>query len=365
MGALMNARSLVGQPVDALVTPALIVDTDALEHNLKLLADYFKDRHAKLRPHFKSHKCVTLAHRQLAAGSATGICAAKISEAEVLVAAGIADVLVANQVVGMPKARRLVALAKKATVRAVVDSPENVEELGAAAAEAGIVLGCLVEVDVGMKRCGVPPGEPTVALARKVHETDSLRLDGLHGFEGHIVLNDDRDLRTREAARSMELLVGMRRALERAGLPCPLVSAGGSGTYDVTGNVEGIDEVQAGSYALMDACYRKVRPELRQALFVLSTVISVRENLLVGDVGLKGMGNDFGFPLVADHPEAEVMYVAEEHVPIRGMSGKVGDRIRLIPTHGCTTCNLHRRMWIVRENQIEDVWPIEGSGCLE
>jgi len=361
----MGTEAYVGKSIDELTTPALIVEADALEHNLRLLADYFGERHCKLRPHFKSHKCVSLAKRQIAAGNCVGITAAKLSEAEVLVAGGVDDVLIANQIVGERKAERVAALTRQATVRTVVDSELNVAQLADAARVAETEIGILVEVDIGMSRCGVAPGDATLGLARLVHTTPGVRLDGLQGFEGHIVLRDDADERRRICIESMELLVGMRAALADAGLPCPIVSGGGTGTYDVTGNVEGIDEMQAGSYALMDACYAKVRPEFRRALSVLSTVVSARSDVIVGDVGLKGIGSDFGFPLIAGHPEAEVLYVAEEHLPIRNVPAAVGDRLRVIPTHGCTTCNLHRRMWIVRDDVIEDVWPIEGSGCLE
>jgi D-serine deaminase-like pyridoxal phosphate-dependent protein len=361
----MDPRSLLGREVDALTTPALMVEADTLEHNLKLMAEYFGQRACKLRPHYKSHKCNALAQRQLDAGGAVGITAAKLSEAEVLVAGGITDVLIANQVVGPDKARRVAELNRQGLVRVAVDSQHNVAELGNAAAAAGVDIGVLVEVDIGMNRCGVAAGEPTLELARQVHETEGLRLDGLQGFEGHLVLvadAADRSARTRE---SIELLVSQRGVLEDAGLPCPIVSGGGTGTYDVTGNIPGMDEMQAGTYALMDAHYHKVRPEFQCALSVLATVISARGRTIVADVGLKGVGSDFGFPEIAGQPDATVLYVAEEHLPIENVSASVGDRIRVVPTHGCTTCNLHRRMWIVRDNIIEDVWPINASGCLE
>jgi D-serine deaminase-like pyridoxal phosphate-dependent protein len=148
-------------------------------------------------------------------------------------------------------------------------------------------------------------------------------------------------------------------------MPCPIVSGGGTGTYDTTGQIDGVDEVQAGSYALMDCHYRTLRPEFRCAMTVLSTVISTAGGKVVTDVGLKGMGNDFGPPVVKDTPNATVLSIAEEHTSIGNLPAHVGDRIRLIPSHGCTTSNLHRRMWVVRKDAVADVWPIEGSGRLE
>ncbi len=251
------------------------MDADALQFNLDMMARYFAQRPCKLRPHFKSHKCVTLAHRQLQAGGAVGITAAKLSEAEALVAGGIADVLIANQVVGPGKCRRLAELNRRAVVRVAVDSPQNVRELDAAAREAGVTLGVLVEVDIGMNRCGVQPGEPTFALARQVRESPGLRFDGLQGYEGHLVLLPDAGERARRATECIGRLVALRSELEKRGLPCAIISGGGTGTYDVTGNIEGMNEVQAGSYALMDKHYKTRRPEFRNAMFVLATVISV------------------------------------------------------------------------------------------
>ncbi len=365
MSANKRTQHFIGKPTDSLPTPAMVVEAEALDHNLALMAGYFAARHAKLRPHFKSHKCVTLALRQLAAGSACGITCAKLSEAEALVAGGVTDVLIANQVVGEDKAARLAELNRSAVVRAAVDWPDNIAQLAAAARRAGVTIGLLVEVDIGMNRCGVKPGQFVLDLARLVAQLKGLRLDGLQGYEGHLVMTpsaDDRRSRTLEAMRP---LIEMRRALLGAGLDCRIVSGGGTGTYDITGQIDGIDEIQAGSYALMDSCYRSIRGEFRCAMSVLATVISASPDRIVADVGFKGMGCEFGPPAVAGLPDAKVVQVAEEHAIIRGASPAVGAKLRLVPSHGCTTSNLHRRMWLVRGGVIEAMWPIEGSGCLE
>jgi len=361
----MDTRAYIGRSVGSLPTPALVVDLAGLDANLRRLADYFASRPAKLRPHFKSHKCVTLARRQLDAGSAVGITCAKLSEAEALVAGGVVDVLIANQVVGADKARRLALLNRQATVRAAVDSPANVAELAAAAAAQGVQLGVLVEVDLGMKRCGVAPGAPALGLARLVSRTPGLRFDGLQGYEGHLVTLPDLDERRRRTLEAMAELVQCRRQIEAAGIPCLIVSGGGTGTYDITGNVAGVDEIQAGTYALMDAAYERIRPEFVCCRWVEATLISATEGRAVADVGVKGMGCEFTMPRVTEFPDAEVPYVAEEHTPLRNVTATVGQHVRLIPAHGCTTNNLHRRLWVARGDTIEDVWPIEGSGCLE
>lgn len=361
----MDQKQPIGKPVETIPTPALIVEAEALEQNLRMMADYFAGRAAKLRPHFKSHKCVTLAHRQIAVGSAVGITCAKLAEAEALVAGGVKDVLIANQVVGPAKAQRLAALNKKALVRSAVDCAANVAELGVAAVAADVTVPVLVEVDIGMRRCGVPAGEPAIALAQLVARTPGLRFDGLQGYEGHLVMTPDVAERRRKIIDAFQPLLATRRAIADGGLPCPILSGGGTGSYDITGNIEGIDEIQAGSYVLMDNHYKKVRPEFRNALSILATIISATDSYSVADVGLKGMGNDFGLPAVAGVPDAKPRYIAEEHVPLDGLALPVGSKVRLIPSHGCTTCNLHRRLWIARHGVIEDVWPIEASGCLE
>ncbi len=360
-----TADSLIGQPVDALPTPALVVESEALEHNLALLATYFASRPAKLRPHFKSHKCVTLARHQLEAGSAVGITCAKLAEAEALVAGGIRDVLIANQVVGPAKARRLAALNRSAAVRSAVDSLVNLAELGEAATAAGVTIGVLIEIDIGMHRCGVPPGEPVLALASRIRETPGLRLDGLQAYEGHLVTHPDPQERRAKVAKAMEPVQTTARLLQDAGFSCEIVSGGGTGTYDITGNLEPFTEIQAGSYALMDCSYKQVSPMFRNALFILATVISSHQHFVVADVGLKGMGNEFGLPVIAGAPRAKPRCIAEEHLPIDDLPASVGRKIRIIPSHGCTTCNLHRTMWVAHRDILVDFWPIEGSGALE
>lgn len=356
---------MIGAPIDDLDTPALIVDARQMENNLRWLADYFAHRSCAIRPHFKSHKCVELARRQLAAGSASGITCAKLSEAEQLVAGGIADILIANQVVGQTKARRLAASNRTATVRAAVDSKANIAELDQAARVAGVVIPVLVEVDVGMGRCGVPPGAAAVELAQCVAAASGLRFDGLQGYEGHVVCLPDADERAERTHAALTPLVATRRAMEAVGIPVTIVSAGGTGTFDTTGNLAGIDEVQCGSYALMDWFYATIRSEFSVARWVLATVISARADSCVVDVGAKGMGAEFGLPRVAGRPKAVARYLAEEHTPFDHLETRVGDKLRLVPSHGCTTHNLYRKMWVTRNGRVEDVWPLEGAGCLE
>lgn len=358
-------QSLIGKDVSAVATPALVVDARALEANLAKMSEFFESAHCKLRPHFKSHKCVTLARRQIEAGNAVGITCAKLSEAEALVAGGVKDVLIANQVVGPDKVKRLAELNTQALVRCAVDDASNVDELSSAAREAGVTIGVLVEVDIGMGRCGVAPGAPTIALAGQVVSVESLRFDGLQGYEGHVITQPDPNERRQSVMDSFAPLIETRRALESGGIAVAMVSSGGTGTYDMTSQIDGIDEIQAGSYALMDHYYRDVRPEFELARTVLATIVSSRPGRSVADVGVKGLGCEFGPPIVQGFDQAEVAYSAEEHTAIDNIHQPVGSKVRLVPSHGCTTNNLYRYMWIARDGVIEDCWPIEGSGALE
>jgi D-serine deaminase-like pyridoxal phosphate-dependent protein len=268
-------------------------------------------------------------------------------------------------VVGADKARRLAALNRQATVRCAVDSLENARQFSGVATESGVCIPVLLEVDIGMKRCGVPPGTPACELARELSRLPGLRFDGLQAYEGHVVDLPDPAERRRKTCDAVAQVIETRRVLERAGLPVAMVSGGGTGTYDITGSLDGMDEVQCGSYALMDWSYARVRTEFVVARWILATIVSSHPGYSIADVGAKGLGCEFGRPLVAGRPEAEARSVSEEHTTFDGLQADVGDTVRLVPSHGCTTQNLYRRMWIMRSGTIVDLWPIAGSGCLE
>jgi D-serine deaminase-like pyridoxal phosphate-dependent protein len=332
------------------------------------MAAFFAGRHCRLRPHFKSHKCTRIARLQMEAG-ALGITCAKLGEAEVVADAGIEDILIANQLVGPVKITRLMDLARRARPMVAVDSLENVKALSEAAAAAGIRLRVLVEVDIGMHRCGVGPGQPALDLARKVAASPGLRFEGLQGYEGHCVDLRDESERTAQTRAALELLTGTRRHIVRAGLPVNIVSGGGTGTYTLTGDYEGIDEVQAGSYAAMDWWYQDIRPEFQQAQTILTTVVSrPSPDLAIIDVGRKGVGGEWGPPRVKGVRGAEVVkFGSEEHIGIalhEDQRLRVGDQIEIIPSHGCTTSNLYREYVVHRNGTVIDIWPIEGSGKL-
>ncbi len=347
-------------------TPALCLDADALEHNIERMAAFFQQRPAALRPHCKTHKCPTIAWMQLRAG-AIGITCAKLGEAEVMAQAGIRDILIANQIVG-PKIPRLIGLAAYSDVMVAVDDIANAQDLSAAACAAGATLRVLMEVDAGMDRCGVPPGEPSLALARQLVALPGLRFEGIMGYEGHAVMIPDPAERRAATEKAMGILVGVRDLLQDAGLPVGIVSAGGTGTYDVTGAYPGVTEVQAGSYATMDARYDTVGVGFERALTVVARVISApREDMVVIDAGLKTMTTEFGLPTLV-HPEGWALQsLSEEHGKLRREGGKPlrpGDVVTLVPSHGCTAINLHDAYVVTRDDRVIGEWPIAARGCV-
>ena len=354
----------VGRKKDDIETPALLIDLDVMENNLRRMAAFFAGQRAALRPHAKSHKCPALAHRQLQAG-AIGITCAKLGEAEVMAAAGISDILIANEVVGPRKIDRLMHLARRADVMVEVDSPQNVEALSAAAVAHGVQLRVLVEVNVGHNRCGVEPGGAALALSQKVTQSEGLRYAGLAGYEGHLVLVKDRVQREAGCHLSMQRLVSSRELVERNAIPVEIVSAGGTGTYDITGAWPGVTEVQAGSYLLMDTTYRELGLGFGNALSVLSTVMSrPTDRRAVADAGMKAMTLEFGVPEVKGRADVRLAHLAEEHAILeldrRGL--EPGEKIEFIPSHVCTTVNLHDEFYGIRNGLVECVWEIAGRG---
>jgi D-serine deaminase-like pyridoxal phosphate-dependent protein len=352
-------------------TPSLLVDVDALDANIKLMSGYFAKRHAKLRPHFKSHKCTAIAKRQMDAG-AIGITCAKLGEAEVLANAGIKDILIANQIVGPMKIRRLLELSKRAHPIVAVDGLDNLRMISEMASKAGVTIKVLVEVDVGLGRCGVAPGKAALDLAQAASTLPGIKFMGLQGYEGHAVDLRDEKERTEKTRAALKGLIDSRRMIESSGIAVQIVSGGGTGTYLINGDVDGVDEVQAGSYALMDWWYTDIRPEFRQAMSILVTVISrPRPNIAIIDVGRKGCGAEWGPPRVKTIPGAKIpSFNSEEHGTVQLPEGagdnlRVGDRIEIIPSHGCTTSNLYREFVVHRDGNVIDRWPIEGSGALQ
>jgi D-serine deaminase-like pyridoxal phosphate-dependent protein len=362
----VDRQQWIGSTLEDLDTPALLLDRAASDHNLRRMADFFRGRDCQLRPHFKNHKCLTLARRQLNAGAAVGMTCAKLGEAEVLADGGVDNVLIANQVVGAHKLARLVKLAGRIDLTVAVDDADQARALSRAATAANVTLGVLVEVDIGMNRCGVQPGEPALDLAQTIVSHKGLRFEGIQAFEGHAVYIDDPLDHERIVTESFDKAIQTRRLMEQSGIPVRTVSGGSSATYGITGCIDGVDELQAGSYATMDWRYAQVLPGFDVALSVLVSVISRRPGIAILDAGLKAAGCEFGSPWIAGHPEIDIpSFFSEEHCTVHNAPAwKIGRKLQLLPSHACTTCNLYRQMFVHEDGRIVDVWPIEASGKL-
>jgi len=365
----------IGMPLAEVDTPALIVDLDAFERNLAALPAKLAGRAIALRPHSKTHKSPIIALMQIAHG-AVGVCCQKVSEAEALVEGGVRDILVANEVVGVTKLRRLAALARIARIAVCVDDAGAVAALDLAAREYGVTLSVLVEIDVGAGRCGVAPGEPALDLARAVAASPNLRFDGLQAYHGsaqHVRAHADRRRAIEHAAAAAR---ETRSRIEASGIACPRITGAGTGSFEFEAASGVYTELQCGSYVFMDADYGrnldaagKPRPAFEQSLYVWATVMSrpARDRAVV-DAGLKAFSVDSGLPVLADFEGVTCVGASDEHGKLaiagdpRGL--EVGDKVRLIPGHCDPTVNLYDWYVGVRKGRVEALWPVAARGAL-
>lgn len=361
----------IGDPLHAVDTPALLLDLDAFDANLAAVHARIASAGVALRAHGKAHKCSAIGRRQVAAG-AVGLCCQKVGEAEAFVAGGIRDVLVSNVIVGESKALRLAALAREARVAVCVDSALQVAQIGAAARSLGATVGVLIEVDVGGRRCGVTGVDETLALAGAIAvHAPCLEFRGLQAYHGRAQHLRAPHERAAAIAGAAAVADAHRNALAAGGFTCPVITGGGTGSHahELASGV--FNEIQAGSYVLMDADYAANVPDdgtapLVQALTVLCTVITVRGSHAVLDGGLKALAVDSGLP-VPLAPGWRARGLSDEHtviVPDGGAAFAVGDKTRLVPGHCDPTVNLHD--WIVahRGDRVEHVWPVDARGAV-
>jgi len=359
----MAYEQLIGKHKSEIETPALLLYMDIVEENIRRMADFFHGRDCKLRPHMKTHKLPLIARRQLEAG-AIGITCAKLGEARIFQEAGINSILIANEVVGPTKIRALVRLMRRGEVIVCIDNLDNAKDLSRAASEIGGKAPVLVEVNVGLNRCGVAPGRPALELVRELSRLENLEFRGLMGYEGGLFLKDMEE-KARRCAESNSRLVETRKLIEKDGFRVPIVSAGGSNTYSLTGTYPGITDVQVGSYVTMDDHSREYGMDYGQAVTVLTTVISRPEpGRAVTDAGKKSLSTDEGLPVCVDEG-IEVSKLNEEHghLSVEDRELRVGDKIEIIPRHGCTTIPLFDRYFVVRHDQVESVDPMYARGA--
>jgi D-serine deaminase-like pyridoxal phosphate-dependent protein len=356
--------------ISEIPTPALVVDLPAMQRNIERMAAYYAARSCKLRPHFKAHKTPAIAKRQLAAGSCTGITCATIGEAEVVVREGVTrDVLIANEVIGPGKAQRTAALASDCDLIVAVDSQFALDDLAKAVRAAGTTVGALVDINVGLPRCGVAPGEPALELARAIDASDVVELRGAMGYEGHVMNFRERAEREEKTQKAMDRLLSSVRMIREAGLRCDIVSAGGTCTFDITGAMEGITEIQAGTYVLMDSFYMYEDLPFELAFSILGTVLSrPRPDLCVTDAGHKAATMDHGNPPVKGIEGASVLFLSDEHATIAippDSAVSPGDRIELYGSHIDPTINLHDLIYAIEGDDVVETWPVAARGYIE
>jgi len=348
---------------DQIETPALLVDMDFLEANIKKMADYFEGKKIRLRPHFKTHKSPFIAHMQINSG-AKGITCATLGEAEVLAAAGIRDILLANQIVDVRKINRLAALANNTRITVCADNAVAVEELSRAAQAHGSTVYVLVEIQVGMLRCGVDTKEETLALAKQIANSKGLVFDGFQAYAGNLCHLRDAEERERGVAEAQEKLLDFKAYLESNDIPVKEISGSGTGLYNIPGSRDIWTEAQAGSYVFMDTDYGMLGLGFMNSLTVLTTVIHKRPGFAVADAGLKVCCQEKGAPVIKGGLDVSVIRLCEEHGNLRDDNDQLSylQRLEYIPSHCCSTANLHDNYYCVRNGMLEMVLPVAARG---
>ena len=348
-------------------TPALLLHMNAVERNIAKMAAFFKDKPCKLRPHIKTHKLPLIAHRQIEAG-AIGITCAKLGEAKIFLEAGIRNVLIGNEIVGKEKIERLVHLAGYGDLICAVDNLDNAREISEAAGGIGRRMSVLVDINVGLNRCGVQPGKPALELVQKVTQLKHLTFRGIMGYEGGLFIND-LEGKKKKCMECNQKLVETKDLIEKNGFRVEIVTAGGSNTFNLTGFYPRITDIQVGSYVTMDAHNKFYGLDFEQAITVMATVISRPEKgRAVTDAGMKSLSTDEGLP-ISKTPGIVLSKLNEEHghLAIENPDHrlKAGDKIEIIPSHGCTTIPLYDRYVVIRDDHVESVMEIYARGASQ
>ncbi len=348
--------------LEQITTPALIVDLDAMEANLRGLASFFAARPCKLRPHFKNHKAPMLAWKQIRAG-AIGMTCATVREAEILVEHGIDSILIANEIGGAEKPEVLAQLARHTSVMVAIDNCHSVRDLAAAQRNRKSQIEVLVDVNIGLNRCGVEPGQAALDLARYATE-HGLAVRGIMGYEGHLQAVPPSPERDEVVRRGTKAIVDSAALLETEGISASIRSTGGTGTYAVAGDYPGITEIQAGSYLLMDNIYVGRRATFQRSLTVHATVISTRgRERAILDSGVKAISGERGLPTLKDVPGAHLTALNAEHAIVEldadSPALTPGQKVEVWVNYSDATVNLHSKMYGVRHGELEEVFPIE------
>lgn len=361
----------------ALHTPALIIDLDIFEANLAKMQSHLTQTGMILRAHTKMHKCPVVARKQMELG-ATGVCAAKISEAEIMCAAGVEDVLITSPVASPDKYRRLINLvARYPDVKIVVDCSENAQAINDLAGAGGVTVGVYIDIDPAMGRTGIEAGQPVLALAKEVESAGNLRLLGLQMYAGHCMHIEGHEKRRAKYEKVMEAGAETKALLETNDIEVPIFSGGGTGTWDMEAGFGLVNELQAGSYAFMDVEYRDVGgrgsekfDDFDVSLFVLSTAISKpQRQLITMDAGIKTLATDSVPPEFSDVEGVKYHFGGDEHgiIQLDNPSREInlGDKLKVITPHCDPTVNLHEFYFPYRDGIVSEVWPVSARGMSQ
>jgi len=367
-----NVPAEIGMDANDVATPALIIDLDAFEKNVKLMGDFIKQKGIRHRAHAKTHKSADIALYQIEHGGACGVCCQKVSEAEAIVAGGVKDVLVSNQVVDLKKIERLAGLAKRARTIVCVDDMDNVNDLSAAAVKAGVTIECLVEIDCGAGRCGVQWGQPVVDLAKKIASSDGLTFSGIQAYQGAAQHVHDFEVRKGQIDAAVQQVTDTVAMLKAESLECDIVGGAGTGSYYFEGASGVYNEMQCGSYIFMDADYQRVLDksgnfisEFENALFIWTSVMSkTKKDKAICDAGLKAQSVDSGLPVIFGRTDVEYIKCSDEHGVISDPDNilKLNDKLKLIPGHCDPTCNVYDWYVGIRNGKVECLWPVTARG---
>ena len=349
--------------IDRLSTPALLLEESVFLANRAAMKDLLAGSGLSLRPHYKSHKCAAIAKMQMADG-AVGMTCAKLTEAEDLADCGIENILIANQITDPRKIRRGAELAGDCRLTVCMDNGDNIDAWEKAAAEAGTEVHCLVEYEIGMQRCGVAAPEEVLALAGRIAACSHLHFDGIQAYAGHLSHMADPAERKRLTGENSGKIRSLLAMLSAAGLPARVLSGGSTGTAAIKAADGLYTELQAGSYLFMDATYRTLGLPFGNALTVLSTVVSAGPGLVVADAGVKSCGVEQGMPVPVGITAEEIV-ASEEHFQLHRPDRlpAVGDKIRFVPGHCCSTVNLYDRIYVVDGDKVVDRITVSARGC--
>ncbi len=370
-----DVPAIPGMDAADIQTPALVLDLDALERNIKKMGDYAAAHGMRHRVHGKMHKSVDVAKLQESLGGACGVCCQKVSEAEVFARGGIKDVMVSNQVTDLAKIDRLARMPKfGARVLCCVDDPANVADLSAAAVKHGTQIEALVEIDCGAGRCGVTTTQAVVEIAKMIDAAEGLKFAGIQAYQGAMQHMDSYVDRSEKTGVAIGMVEDALAGLKAVGLECDIVGGGGTGSYYFESNSGVFNELQCGSYAFMDADYGRIldkdgkridQGEWENALFILTTVMShSKADKAIVDAGLKAQSVDSGLPTVFGRTDVAYLKCSDEHGVVGDPDGvlKVNDKLKLVPGHCDPTCNVHDWYVGVRGGKVEVVWPVSARG---